>query len=103
MASGATRSRPFFTANRDRAARLRILRMDVDDLGDLFGQRLRRVTGIAGLAYTAALSAALSRFFEGWVGQLCRQANLDSSQGSVYPIYSGGDDLFIVGSWHLLP
>lgn len=92
--------------------RLGVLRMDVDDLGDLFGQRLERVPGIAGLAYTAALSAALSHFFEGWVGQCCRQVNQrqqdaqdasDADHGSVYAIYSGGDDLFIVGSWHLLP
>jgi CRISPR-associated protein Csm1 len=95
--------------------RLGVLRMDVDDLGDLFGQRLEREAGIAGLAYTAALSAALSHFFEGWVGELCRRINDDpqqrqqiiggdtSDRGSVYAIYSGGDDLFIVGSWHLLP
>jgi CRISPR-associated protein Csm1 len=97
--------------------RLGVLRMDVDDLGDLFGQRLQRASGIAGLAYTAALSAALSHFFEGWVGERCRQINNDlqrrqqlytvesqtPDRGSVYAIYSGGDDLFIVGSWHLLP
>jgi CRISPR-associated protein Csm1 len=46
---------------------------------------------------------------------LCRRINDDpqqrqqiiggdtSDRGSVYAIYSGGDDLFIVGSWHLLP
>jgi CRISPR-associated protein Csm1 len=95
--------------------RLGVLRMDVDDLGDLFGQRLERAPGIAGLACTAALSAALSHFFEGRVGELCRRINDDpqqrqqmiggdtSDRGSVYAIYSGGDDLFIVGSWHLLP
>lgn len=83
--------------------RLGILRMDVDDLGDLFGRRLVRSSGIGGLAYTAALSGALSRFFEGWVGELCRAANRNSPRGSVYAVYSGGDDLFIVGSWHLLP
>jgi CRISPR-associated protein Csm1 len=83
--------------------RLGVLRMDVDDLGDLFGRRLERADGLAGLAYTAALSGALSRFFEGWVGERCRRVNMDSGRGSVYAVYSGGDDLFIVGSWHLLP
>jgi CRISPR-associated protein Csm1 len=85
--------------------RLGVLRMDVDDLGELFGQRLERAPGIAGLAYTAALSAVLSHFFEGWVGELCRRINEPDTpdRGSVYAIYSGGDDLFIVGSWHLLP
>ncbi|MBX0330702.1 type III-A CRISPR-associated protein Cas10/Csm1 [Oscillochloris sp. ZM17-4] len=88
--------------------RLGVLRMDVDDLGDLFRYRLD-----SGLARVAALSASLSLFFEGWVGVLCDTMNdpqqrmvrggpgLDA-RGSVYCIYSGGDDLFIVGSWHLL-
>jgi CRISPR-associated protein Csm1 len=78
--------------------RLGVLRMDVDDLGDLFRYRLD-----SGLARVSALSAALALFFEGWIGQLCNEINDDpDQQGSVYCIYSGGDDLFIVGSWHLL-
>lgn len=98
--------------------RLGVLRMDVDDLGDLFRFQLD-----SGLAQVAALSTALGLFFEGWVGFLCERINdpawrlangfaqagseVDTtsdaaSRGSVYCIYSGGDDLFIVGSWHLL-
>ena len=68
--------------------RIGVLRMDVDNLGDLFGTRLARPAGVADLAYTAALSAALSRFFEGWVGELCRRANTDSASGGVYAVYS---------------
>ncbi|WP_322488526.1 type III-A CRISPR-associated protein Cas10/Csm1 [Chloroflexus sp.] len=84
--------------------RIAVLRMDVDNLGDLFGRGLQRPTGLAGLAVTAALSSALSRFFEGWVGELCRQVNERSQgQGGIYAVYSGGDDLFLVGSWHVLP
>jgi len=82
--------------------RLGVLRMDVDDLGELF-RNLDRAEGVAGLATTAALSAALSRFFEGWVGELCRRQNQDGANGGVYAVYSGGDDLFIVGSWHRMP
>jgi len=90
--------------------RLGVLRMDVDDLGMLLG------TANTGLAYASALSAALALFFEGRVGRLCddfndpawrRQEGIaaddEPDRGSVYCIYSGGDDLFIVGSWHLLP
>lgn len=88
--------------------RLGVLRMDVDDLGDLFRYRLD-----SGLARVAALSASLSLFFEGWVGALCDTMNDPqrrmerggpglNAKGSVYCIYSGGDDLFIVGSWHLM-
>jgi CRISPR-associated protein Csm1 len=85
-------------------SRIAVLRMDVDNLGDLFGRGLQRPAGLAGLAVTAALSSALSRFFEGWVGELCSQVNEQSQgQGGIYAVYSGGDDLFLVGSWHLLP
>ncbi len=80
--------------------RLGVLRMDVDDLGDLFAHSLQRST----LARIGGLSSALVRFFEGWVGELCRQVNADAERGAlVYAVYSGGDDLFIVGSWHVLP
>ncbi len=84
-------------------SRIGVLRMDVDNLGDLFGTKLTRPDGVAALAYTAALSAALSRFFEGWVGELCRKVNENGSGGKVYAVYSGGDDLFLLGSWHLIP
>jgi CRISPR-associated protein Csm1 len=50
----------------------------------------------------ASLSFALSLFFEGWVGKLCRQINAEGPD-KVYAIYSGGDDLFIVGAWDVLP
>lgn len=82
--------------------RIAVLRMDVDNLGDLFGKGLHCPDGIGGLAVTAALSSALSRFFEGWVGELCRQRN-QQGKGGIYAVYSGGDDLFLVGSWHLIP
>jgi CRISPR-associated protein Csm1 len=83
--------------------RIGVLRMDVDDLGDLFGS-LERPDGVAALNDTAALSATLSRFFEGWVGQLCREMNRrEGEKGGIYAVYSGGDDLFLVGSWHLMP
>lgn len=82
--------------------RIAVLRMDVDNLGDLFGKGLQRPDGISGLAVTAALSSALSRFFEGWVGELCRRQN-QQGKGGIYAVYSGGDDLFLVGSWHLMP
>jgi CRISPR-associated protein Csm1 len=79
--------------------RLGVLRMDVDDLGALFkwgfsdGSTLSRV---------ASFSFAVSLFFEGWVGALCRRLNAQGPD-KVYAIYSGGDDLFIVGAWDALP
>jgi len=88
--------------------RLGVLRMDVDNLGSIFarGFQTKDANG-ATLARVASLSAALSRFFEGWVGKLCRDRNLslmqDGRSGAIYSIYSGGDDLFIVGTWNHLP
>lgn len=88
--------------------RLGVLRMDVDDLGYLFGHGFRRADGenLSTLARIASLSMMLSIFFEGWVGEICQAVNSDDSdekQERIYSIYSGGDDLFIVGSWDALP
>lgn len=81
--------------------RLGVLRMDVDDLGQLFSQGFQNN---ATLARVASLSSALNLYFEGWVGELCRQFNQNAeNQQMVYTVYSGGDDLFIVGTWHVIP
>lgn len=76
--------------------RFGVLRMDVDDLGDIFAYSLKDMS----LERVSALSSALSRFFEGWVGEICRSENANNQ---VYSVYSGGDDLFLVGSWDVLP
>ncbi len=72
--------------------RLGVLRMDVDNLGTLFAEGLGKA---ATLSRIASLSFAVSLFFEGWVEE--RAETMGSNQ--VYSIYSGGDDLFFVGSW----
>ena len=79
-------------------SRLGILRMDVDDLGRLFQRGFgKRAT----LSRIAALSFAVSLYFEGWVSKLVQEVNRqDPQEGDrIYTIYSGGDDLFFVGSW----
>lgn len=88
--------------------RLGFLRMDVDSLGNLFAegfkykeQANKAKANHATLARVASLSASLSRYFEGYVGLLCQQMN-DNKGPVVYTIYSGGDDLFIVGAWNYL-
>jgi len=85
--------------------RLGVLRMDVDDLGHLFGFGFRRADGSsrATIARVASLSTMMSIFFEGWVGELCQAVNAEGPIERIYSIYSGGDDLFIVGSWDALP
>lgn len=85
--------------------RLGVLRMDVDDLGHLFSQGFRRANGksLSTLARVASLSSMMALFFEGWVGELCQRINDEAKTGLIYTIYSGGDDLFIVGAWDVLP
>lgn len=76
--------------------RLGVLRMDVDHLGAMFASGLG---DNASLSRWAALSFAVSLYFEGWVGELARQQNEEDGADRLYAIYSGGDDLFFVGSW----
>jgi CRISPR-associated protein Csm1 len=80
--------------------RMGILRMDVDNMGDMFPDGLGEK---ASLARLASLSFAVHLFFEGWVGSLAEKLNQRDKQqergARLYSIYSGGDDLFFVGSW----
>lgn len=72
-----------------------VLRMDVDNAGDLFGAG--PATGV-GPTWVASLSLAMRLFFEGWLPQLAEPDLLNH----VYIQYSGGDDVFVVGSWDAL-
>ena len=73
--------------------RLGVLRMDVDNMGKLFAEGMKRE---ATLARVAGLSFAVSLYFEGWVEAIAED---EKYQDRLYSIYSGGDDLFFVGSW----
>lgn len=85
--------------------RLGVLRMDVDNLGKLFQEGLGEG---ATLAQVAGLSFAISLYFEGWVGVLAEAVNRQHrhpdfpTSDRLYAIYSGGDDLFFVGSWDVV-
>jgi CRISPR-associated protein Csm1 len=86
-------------------ARYGILRMDVDSLGAVFRERL----GAATLTRRVALSTNLSRFFEVYVPRILQKVEHELTtdahdrHNSLYLIYGGGDDLFVVGEWDLLP
>ncbi len=87
-------------------ARLGVLRMDVDDLGRIFQRGFTHRQGrpdeerIATLSRMAALSFAMSLYFEGWVEVLAeRVGRTEEGRQRLYSIYSGGDDLFFVGAW----
>ena len=90
--------------------RLGVLRADVDNLGAAFlaGFPARYAT----LSRTAALSRALSLFFKRYINDVCagRLAEDGTEPFSlfgrekarerfVHIVYSGGDDVFLVGAW----
>ena len=71
-----------------------VLRMDVDSLGKIFAQGLKdRAT----ISRVSTLSSMFSLYFAGWIEKITQDND------KVYVLYSGGDDLFIVGSWHAIP
>ncbi|MEO0166854.1 MAG: type III-A CRISPR-associated protein Cas10/Csm1 [candidate division WOR-3 bacterium] len=70
---------------------LGILRMDVDDLGLIFTFGLGENRT---LSRVAALSRSIDLFFSGYLNKLAEAI------GDIYLLYSGGDDLFIVGPWN---
>ncbi|HSV72142.1 MAG TPA: type III-A CRISPR-associated protein Cas10/Csm1 [Chthonomonadales bacterium] len=95
--------------------RLAALRMDVDNLGLLFStgfaeHTLSRGRGASPSTYphdrfanytlsrVAAVSSSLRWFYEGYLNNLCAEW-----AGKVYGLYAGGDDLFFVGSWDVMP
>lgn len=72
--------------------RLAVLRMDVDGLGTIFRN------GLPSLATHSTLSRNLDWFFKGYLNILWKGENkVDDLNSQI--IYSGGDDLFIVGRW----
>jgi len=73
--------------------KIAIFRADVDNLGNVFNRGLGYYNT---LSRSAMLSSALSDFFEGYVNHL---AEKEGYKGTVGIVYSGGDDLFIVGAW----
>jgi len=77
------------------AHKLGILRMDVDNLGSIFVRGLgesRRT-----FSRYSVLSRSLDYFFKGYLNHIWRDPQF---MGTTSIIYSGGDDLFIVGHWN---
>jgi CRISPR-associated protein Csm1 len=76
--------------------RLGILRMDVDGLGGIFQHGLKCTQSLA--AYST-LSAQLDLFFSGYLNTI---RDSDKYKDNVNILYSGGDDLFVIGKWDLV-
>ena len=81
-------------AGEDGFRRLGILRMDVDNLGNIFQNGI--VTHQSTFSRYAALSRNLDWFFKGYLNTLWENEFRDTT----YILYSGGDDLFMVGQWN---
>lgn len=74
-----------------------VLRADVDNLGKIFAEGLGEDRMISRVSN---LSTMLSLFFRGWMEKICEDVEY---KDRVYAIYSGGDDLFVVGAWDKMP
>jgi CRISPR-associated protein Csm1 len=81
------------------AGLLGFLKADVDNLGQTFAFGLKRSKdSIDTISRIATASRMLDLFFSGWVENL-----LNTKFKNCYTIFSGGDDLFIVGPWNEMP
>lgn len=72
-----------------------VIKGDVDNLGRIFSEGLG---DFATISRMSTLSGMISYFFSGWMHRIC----LDFDE-YVYPVYSGGDDFFIIASWDKIP
>ncbi len=73
---------------------LGILKADVDRLGLIFSEGMGEDR--TSLSRIATLSRMLDLFFSGFIDHLLQN---DSRFHEVYTVYSGGDDLLLVGPW----
>jgi len=74
---------------------LGFLKADVDRLGESFIFGLQGETASADtISRVSTLSRMLDLFFSGWI------EHLTAENKDFYTIYSGGDDLFLVGPWN---
>ncbi len=90
--------RPFeYIVKEGNLARLAVLRMDVDGLGKIFSEDIGENNSKKNLCRYAAVSRSLDFFFKGYLNTL---RNTEANEAYVNIIYSGGDDLFIVGKWN---
>jgi len=87
---------------------LGVLKADVDRMGTIFGEGVEPRS----ISRISTLSNSFDLFFAGWLNQICTQLadkwhtdpnNRNELKGKVkglfYIVYSGGDDLFIIGPW----
>jgi len=74
--------------------KLALLKLDVDNLGYIFSQGINKDNS---LTKVSMLSRMMNTFFEGYINEL---AAGQTFRNSIYIIYSGGDDSFLIGPWN---
>lgn len=74
--------------------RLGVLRMDVDNLGSIFQSGIS--VKYATLSRYSELSRSFDYFFSGYINAIQQKKEFVDK---TFIVYSGGDDLFIVGDW----
>lgn len=75
-----------------------VLRADVDDMSKIFTEGLGKKDRT--ISRMSMLSELLSLFFNTHVESVARE---NEFKDNIYVIYSGGDDLFIIGAWSVIP
>jgi CRISPR-associated protein Csm1 len=78
------------------APMLGVLKADADSLGTVIRSRLTRATDLKPLQ---SLSRDLDGFFGTELHEMMSAPN--SNWSSIYTVFSGGDDLFLVGPWNV--
>lgn len=96
---------------------LGIIRMDVDNLGKAFKDGFRhKDRDLSSISRSTTLSSQLEWFFSGYLHHLLSHefepdpksdvfidSKTDSFKNHIYPVYAGGDDVFILSRWDLAP
>ncbi|AIJ06331.1 CRISPR-associated protein, Csm1 family [Methanocaldococcus bathoardescens] len=79
-----------------------ILKMDVDNLGEIFTNGLG---SFATISRMSTLSSMLTLFFTGYIPHLIKNEEFEVNgkkyrfKDNIYLVYAGGDDTLIVGAW----
>jgi CRISPR-associated protein Csm1 len=96
IAKGTVQDFDYISAKSKGREMLGYLKADVDNLGSLF------IFGLSGdkkdlntISRISALSRMLDTFFSGWIHEV-----VQTEFPNCYIVFSGGDDLFIIGPWN---
>lgn len=80
--------------------KLAVLKADVDNLGYIFADGLRTGDRHYGtISRVNTMSRLLETFFSGFINELMKKSEFQN----VYSVFSGGDDLFLIGPWDVMP